>query len=70
MSDDKTKRGGADRARVSGEEAYEVAHFADKHGLSREEAREIIERSGGRRAAADAQAERMKALKATPGGLP
>lgn len=49
MSDNKQDVGGQDRARVSGEEDYEVRHFADKHGLSMEAARELIQRHGNDR---------------------
>jgi hypothetical protein len=38
MSDDKTKRGAADRSKVAGGEAYEVDYFAKKHGISPEKA--------------------------------
>lgn len=34
MADDKSKRGGRDRDRVSAEEEYEVRHFANKVGLT------------------------------------
>lgn len=53
MSDDKNKVGGQDRARVAVDQDYEVQHFASKHGLSIDEAREIIERAGGDREEAD-----------------
>lgn len=46
MSDDKNNRGEPDRSRVSGSEPYEVRYFADKHGLSMDQARELIERVG------------------------
>jgi hypothetical protein len=60
MPDDKSQRGGPDRSRVSGEEQYEVRHFAEKHGLSIDEARRIIEEAGPNRWEADAAAERSK----------
>lgn len=60
MADDKTKRGGPDRGRVSAEEPYEVAYFAEKHGLTQEEARRIIAQAGPSRADADAAAEQAK----------
>ena len=46
MADDKSKRGGADRARVSAGQGYEVHYFAQKHGLSVEQAREMIRGDG------------------------
>jgi hypothetical protein len=60
MPDDKAQRGGRDRSRVSAEEPYEVAYFAKKHGLSMEEARQVIEQAGPNREKADAAAERAK----------
>jgi hypothetical protein len=53
MSDDKSKVGRQDRSRVSAEEPYEVEYFARKHGISQQEAREIIEKHGPSRAACD-----------------
>jgi hypothetical protein len=53
MSDDKTKVGGHDRSRVSADEPYEVEYFARKHGISQQEALEIIERYGPSREACD-----------------
>ncbi|MDO6414099.1 DUF3606 domain-containing protein [Sphingomonas sp. BIUV-7] len=61
MADDKTNTGGNDRRQVAGEEPYEVAYFADKHGISREQARELIDRHGNDRATLDAAAERLSA---------
>jgi hypothetical protein len=51
MSDNKENVGEQDRARVSGSEDYEVRYFADKHGLSMDAARELIDRYGNDRAA-------------------
>lgn len=56
MPDDKSNQGGQDRARVSAEQPYEVAYFAQKHGLSQEKAREIIKQHGPSREACDAAA--------------
>jgi len=60
MSDDKTNRGEPDRSRVSGSEPYEVEYFASKHGLSQEQARELIASVGNDRAKLDAAAEGIK----------
>ena len=49
MLDDTNNRGGQDRARVSGEEEYEVRYFADKHGLSMDEAQRLIDQHGNSR---------------------
>ncbi|MBQ1478601.1 MULTISPECIES: DUF3606 domain-containing protein [Sphingomonas] len=59
MTDDKSKQGQQDRSRVAGEEPYEVAYFASKHGLSQGQARELIERIGNDRAELDAAAEKL-----------
>jgi hypothetical protein len=54
MSDNKQNVGAQDRARVAGEEDYEVRHFADKHGLSMDAVRELIARHGNDRDALEA----------------
>ena len=60
MTDDTNDRGAQDRARVSGEQEYEVRYFADKHGISVEQAQELIDRHGNSREKLDAAAERLK----------
>jgi Protein of unknown function (DUF3606) len=60
MSDDLGNIGQRDRDRVSASEGYEVEHFARKHGISIEQARELIARVGNDRAALDAAAEGLK----------
>ncbi|MDQ0560330.1 hypothetical protein QO004_002112 [Rhizobium mesoamericanum] len=60
MADDKSKRGAADRGRVSASEPYEVAYFAEKHGISKEDAVTIIKKHGSNREAADAAASQKK----------
>jgi hypothetical protein len=60
MADDKTKTGKPDRSRVAGGEGYEVGYFARKHGITTEQARELIERIGNDRASLDAAAEKLK----------
>lgn len=60
MADDKNQRGGPDRARVAGGEAYEVSYFAQKHGISTEQAEELIRRVGNNRDELDAAAARLK----------
>lgn len=61
MSDDTNNRGAQDRARVAVDQPYEVEYFARKHGLTMEQARELIERVGNSRAKLDAAAEQIKA---------
>ena len=60
MSDDLSIVGQRDRDRVSGSEEYEVEHFARKHGITAEQARELIARVGNDRAALDRAAEELK----------
>jgi hemerythrin superfamily protein len=64
MPDSKSKRGTRDRARVSADETYEVEYFAERHGISRQEAQALIERVGNDRAKLDAAiAEKAKSSK-------
>ena len=60
MPDDKNDRGNQDRSRVSGEEQYEVRYFADKHGISVEQAQQLIDRHGNSREKLDEAARQMK----------
>lgn len=59
MADDKSNVGGQDRTRVAGDEGYELDYFAQKHGISREQARELINRIGNDREKLDAAAESL-----------
>lgn len=59
MADDKSKRGGSDRRRVSGGEGYEVNYFARKHGISRDQAQDLISRIGNDREKLNAAAEKL-----------
>ncbi|MDB5696218.1 MAG: hypothetical protein JWN21_1761 [Sphingomonas bacterium] len=60
MSDDKMNRGEPDRSRVAAGEEYEVGYFARKHGITAEQARELIDRVGNDRDALDAAAAKLK----------
>ncbi|HEY0013024.1 MAG TPA: DUF3606 domain-containing protein [Allosphingosinicella sp.] len=60
MADDKTNRGEPDRSRVSGSEGYEVSYFAGKHGITAEQARQLIEKHGNDRETLDREAEKLK----------
>lgn len=51
---------GRDRSRVAGGQGYELGYFARKHGLSRSQAKSLIERVGNDRAKLNAAAEKMK----------
>ena len=46
VSDDKTKSGGQDRARISLSEAYEVRDWAEKFGVTEDELRAAVGRVG------------------------
>ncbi|HWO22376.1 MAG TPA: DUF3606 domain-containing protein [Kofleriaceae bacterium] len=46
MSDDKNKRGNPDRNRISLEEEYEVRHWTESLGVSREELEEAVKSVG------------------------
>ena len=59
MTDDKNKRDYHDRDRVSGEEAYEVAHIARKFQLTMPEARTLIRRHGSNRAILERAARKL-----------
>jgi hypothetical protein len=60
MSDNTSLRGDRDRRTVSASEPYEVEYFARKHGLTMEQARDLIARVGNERSKLDAAAEAMK----------
>lgn len=60
MADDKTKRGGNDRKRVAAGEGYEVGYFAKKHGISRDQAQDLIKRVGNDREKLNAAAQKLK----------
>lgn len=57
MSDDKTKTGGQDRARINVNEDYELDHWSQKFGITREQLKEAVARAGDR---ADAVEEFLK----------
>jgi len=61
MADDLGNVGERDRNRVAAGEDYEVEDFAQKHGLTMQQARELIARVGNDRARLDAAAVAMKA---------
>ena len=60
MADNKAEIGAPDRRRVAAEEPYEVEYLARKHGLTTDEARELIARFGNDRATLDREAERLR----------
>jgi len=61
MSDDKSKVGGQDRARVALDQPYEVEDFHQKHKhLSHQQAVDIIREAKGDRKKADQLAEQRR----------
>ena len=60
MGDNKSNVGEPDRSRVSGSEGYEVSYFARKHGITSEQARDLIEKHGNNRETLDREAEKLK----------
>ena len=50
----------ADRWTVAAGEAHEVAYFAKKHGLSKEQTLELIKRFGNDRKTLNAEADKLK----------
>jgi hypothetical protein len=59
MADNKSNRGGRARSRVAAGQAYELGYLARKHGISRDQARSLIERIGNDRARLNAAAEKL-----------
>lgn len=59
MADDKTMQGG-DRRTVAGGEDYEVRYFAERHGISIEQAQGLIDKIGNDRDKLDSAALRLK----------
>ncbi len=60
MADEKTTRGrNQDRERVAGGQEYEVEYFARKHGISAEQARELIKQHGNNRDTLDREAAKL-----------
>ncbi len=60
MSDNKHIVGGPDRGRVAGDEDYEVHAFANRHGMTPDEVRELIERVGNDRDALERAAAKLR----------
>jgi hypothetical protein len=61
MTDDKSNVGEPDRSKVAGDEDYEVRYLAEKYGLSREQARELVARIGNDRAKLEEAAKGLAA---------
>jgi hypothetical protein len=61
MADNTSNRGSRDRDRVAAGQGYELSYFARKHGITTDQARQLIARIGNDRAKLDAAAEKLKA---------
>lgn len=59
MADDKTNAAEPDR-RVSGSEDYEVQHFAEKHRIGPDQARDLIKKHGNDRDVLNKAAARLR----------
>jgi hypothetical protein len=60
MADNKKKTGKADRRTVAKNEGYEVAYFARKHGITKEQALKLIDKVGNDREKLNRAAEKLK----------
>ena len=60
MADNRSDRGARDRGRVAGGQGYELGYFARKHGISLDQARDLIGRIGNDRAKLNAAAQKLK----------
>lgn len=49
-----------DRGRVAGQQGYELGYFARKHGISRQQAQQLISRIGNDREKLNAVAAKLK----------
>ena len=63
MADTKKARGKADRSKVAKGEAYEVAYFAKKHGITAAQTKALIDKVGNDRAKLTAAAKKLKPAK-------
>lgn len=59
MEDDKANTGGRDRDRVAGGQGYEVDYFARKHGITTDQARDLIKAHGNNREKLDVAAQAL-----------
>ena len=59
MADTRSKRGSPNRRKIANSEPYEVGYFAQKHDISRQQARELIRRIGNDRDKLNAAASKL-----------
>ena len=60
MPDDKTKVGEPDRSRIAADQDYEVQSFAEKHGLSPHQIRDLNARFGNSREKLEKAAQELR----------
>jgi hypothetical protein len=61
MARETTSRGrNQDRSRVAAGQGYEVSYFARKHGISRDQAQNLIKQVGNDREKLNAAAQKLK----------
>ena len=58
MSDDKTKRGPQDRAKINVQEKYEMDYWSKKFGVTRDQLRNAVKRVGPSAAAVEREIKR------------
>jgi hypothetical protein len=61
MTDDPTKKDNRDRNRISADEEYEVRYFAEEHGITVEQARELIRMHGNDREVLEQEIRKLNA---------
>jgi hypothetical protein len=60
MADSKTNRSGRDRSRVAAGQGYDVSYFARKHGITAQQARDLIKEVGNDREKLNAAVAKLK----------
>jgi len=60
MADDKTKRGAADRSKVSTMEQYEVKYLAEKFNTTQKAVKEAVAKVGNSRTKVEAELKKVK----------
>jgi hypothetical protein len=60
MADDKSKADNRDRSRIVAGQDFEVEYFAERYGISTEQARELITKHGNNREKLEREVARLK----------
>jgi predicted transcriptional regulator len=61
MADNRSQVGEPDRSRVAAAERYDIQRLAERHGISTDEARELIEQFGNDHDILDREADKLRA---------